>query len=298
MNRTSLFGFAPLLASALWGGMYVVSKWGFDAIPPLTLAFLRIVLGAAALGVVVAATTPRRAFDREEWRRFGGLAVWLTAALTTQFVGTDLTNASQGSVLTVLTPVFILALGVAVLGERLSRRSLVGSTLAVFGTLGVLAGRGLDGIATNIDPVGVALLVLSSFFFAGFTVYGKPVIRRYSALEAVTYATILSVPLFGLFVPFELATRDVSLLAVDLTPAVVGAVLYLGVASTAAAWYFWYKGMEYTDASHVAVFFFAQPVVGTLLGVAFLGEQVDVGFVVGGVVLAVGVYLVSTDSPA
>ncbi|WP_416838192.1 DMT family transporter [Haloferax sp. DFSO52] len=296
MNRTTLFGFAPLLAAALWGGMYVVSKWGFDAIPPLTLAFLRIVLGAAALGIVVAATTPRRQFAREEWRRFGGLAVWLTAALTTQFVGTDLTNASQGSVLTVLTPVFILALGVTVLDERLSRRALVGSALAVFGTLGVLAGRGLDTIATNIDPLGVALLVLSSFFFAGFTVYGKPVIRRYSALEAVTYATILSVPLFGLFVPFEMATHDISLLAVDLTPSVVGAVLYLGLASTAAAWYFWYKGMEYTNASHVAVFFFAQPVVGTLLGVAFLGEQVDVGFVVGGVVLALGVYLVSTDS--
>ncbi len=24
---------APLTASALWGGMYVVSKWGFAAIP-------------------------------------------------------------------------------------------------------------------------------------------------------------------------------------------------------------------------------------------------------------------------
>ncbi|KAB1187127.1 MULTISPECIES: DMT family transporter [Haloferax] len=296
MNRTTLFGFAPLLASALWGGMYVVSKWGFDAIPPLTLAFLRIVLGAAALGVVVATTTPRRTFAREEWRRFGGLAVWLTAALTTQFVGTDLTNASQGSVLTVLTPVFILGLGVVALDEQLSRRALVGSSLAVFGTFGVLAERSLDTIATNIDPVGIAMLVLSSFFFAGFTVYGKPVIRRYSALEAVTYATILSVPLFGLFVPFELAARDVSLLAVDVTTSVVAAVLYLGLASTATAWYFWYKGMEYTDATHVAVFFFAQPVVGTLLGVAFLGEQVDAGFVVGGVVLAVGVYLVSTDS--
>ena len=298
MNRTALYGLAPLLASALWGGMYVVSKWGFDVIPPLTLVFLRVVLGAAALGVVVAATTPRRRFGREEWRRFGGLAVWLTAALTTQFVGTDLTNASQGSVLTVLTPVFILALGVVALDERLSRRALAGTALAVVGTFGVLGGRSLARFATNIDPVGVALLVCSSFFFAGFTVYGKPVIRRYSALEAVTYATILSVPLFGLFVPFELAARNVSLSAIDLSPPVVGAVLYLGVASTAAAWYFWYKGMEYVDASHVAVFFFAQPVVGTLLGVAVLGERVDAGFVAGGVVLAVGVYLVSTDSTA
>jgi drug/metabolite transporter (DMT)-like permease len=53
-----LAGLAPLAAAAIWGGMYVVSKWGFSAVPPLALVFLRVVLGAAVLLAVVRATKP------------------------------------------------------------------------------------------------------------------------------------------------------------------------------------------------------------------------------------------------
>ncbi|RYD05995.1 hypothetical protein N752_06455 [Desulforamulus aquiferis] len=36
-------------------------------------------------------------------------------------------------------------------------------------------------------------------------------------------------------------------------------ILYLGVVSTAGAFYFWNKGFELMDASSAAVFFFVQP---------------------------------------
>ncbi|WP_254543698.1 DMT family transporter [Halomarina pelagica] len=296
MDRDRLLAAAPLLAAALWGGMYVVSKWGFSAVPPLTLAFLRVAIGAGALYSIVRLTRPTRSFTRREWRRLGGLAVWLTAALTTQFVGTDLTTASQGALLTVSTPVFVIGLGVTALDERLTRRRAVGTALAAVGTLVVLAGRYDFGTLAGGTLLGAGLLLFSAFCFAAFTAFGKPLVRRYSALETVTYATVLSVPLFGALVPVELALRPGALESIPTTPPVVGAVLYLGLLSTAAAWYCWYKGMEYADASAVAAFFFAQPLVGVLLGVAFLGETVGPGFVGGGGLLLLGVYLVNGDA--
>ena len=295
MDRNRLLATAPLLAAVFWGGMYVVSKWGFTAIPPLTLVFFRVALGAVVLYAIVRATMPSRSFSRAEWYRFSVLAVWLTATLSTQFLGTDLTNASQGSLLTVLTPAFILLLGVTWLDERLTRRKTVGIALATGGTLVVLAGQHDFRRLTDGDLVGVALLLFSAFGWAVFTVYGKPLVRRYTAMEAVTYATVLSVPLFAALVPIELATRGLTLAELPLTPSVVGAVVYLGVFSTAAAWYCWYKGMEYADASTVGVYFFAQPVVGIGLGVALLDETVGSGFLLGSGVLAVGVYLVNVD---
>ena len=42
-------GMDPLLASCLWGGMYVVSRAGFGLIPPVTLGALRVIIGGAAL---------------------------------------------------------------------------------------------------------------------------------------------------------------------------------------------------------------------------------------------------------
>jgi drug/metabolite transporter (DMT)-like permease len=295
MGRNRLLATAPLLAAVFWGGMYVVSKWGFTSIPPLSLVFFRVTLGAVVLYAIVRATMPTRSFSRQEWYRFGVLAVWLTATLSTQFLGTDLTNASQGSLLTVLTPAFILLLGVTWLGEEMTRRKGIGIALATAGTLVVLAGQhDLQRVADG-DLVGVALLLFSAFGWAVFTVYGKPLVRRYTAIEAVTYSTVLSVPLFAILVPVELAARGLDITELPLTPSIVGAVVYLGVFSTAAAWYCWYKGMEYADASTVAVYFFAQPVVGIALGVALLDETVGPGFLLGSAVLAVGVYLVTVD---
>lgn len=101
--------------------------------------------------------------------------------------------------------------------------------------------------------------------------------------------------MFGLLALAEYLWLESWLASVPVTLPVVAAVLYLGVVSTALAWYLWYKGMEYVDAGTVAVFFFAQPVVGVALGGLLLDEQLGPAFVAGGVVMAAGVYLVATD---
>ena len=292
--RSKTFAIAPLLAASLWGGMYVVSKWGFDAIPPLTLAFLRVVLGAATLLVVVRLVYPRRTFSRAEWGRFAVLGLWVAVTMATQFVGTDLTTASEGALITVLTPVFTLALGVVVLDELVTRRKMLGTALALIGTVAVLAGQYDLAMIGAGATAGVVVLILASAGWAAYTVWGKPMIRRYSALETATYSTVLAVPMLAVLVPIEFVAGDASLAATSLTLPVVGAVVYLGVFSTAVAWYCWYKGLEYVDAGTVAVYFFAQPVVGAVLGAVFLGESLGYGFVVGGALMALGIYLVST----
>jgi drug/metabolite transporter (DMT)-like permease len=274
--------------------MYVVSKWGFDAVPPVTLAFLRVVVGGVALYAVVRAWMPERSIPSGDRRKFVALGFWVAVTLVTQFVGTDLTTASEGALLTVLTPVFTLALGVAVLGETLTARKVGGMALAAAGTLAVLAGQyDLAAISAG-SAAGVVLLLAASFAWAAYTVYGLPVVRRYSALETATYSTLAAAPMLAVLVPVEFATRGVSLGDIPVTAGVVGAVLYLGVLSTAAAWYLWYRGVAFVDAGTVAVFFFAQPAVGAVLGVAFLGESLGPWFVVGAAVMALGIYVVST----
>ncbi|MDY6764338.1 MAG: EamA family transporter [Halobacteria archaeon] len=298
MLRRNAFAAGPLAASSLWGGMYVVSKWGFSVIPPVTLAFLRVFLGALALLVVVRLYTPERSFSRRDKKGFVFLGAWVTLTLVTQFIGTDLTNASQGSLLTVLTPVFTLLLGVAVLDEGLTIRKTAGMVLAAVGTLIVISGQyDLARIATP-NLLGVSTLLVASFAWAGYTVWGKPLVRKYSALETATYSTVAATPMLGVLVPVELAFTG---LPSSPSLPMVGAVLYLGLLSTAAAWYLWYKGLEYVDTGTVAVFFFAQPLVGTVLGALLLNEDLGPMFLIGGAVMAIGVYVVSvareTDAP-
>ncbi|MFW5911396.1 MAG: DMT family transporter [Halolamina sp.] len=288
------FAVGPLFASVLWGGMYVVSKWGFASIPPVTLSFLRLFTGAVALLAIVRLVAPSRSFGRRDWLQFAGLGAMVGLTIVTQFVGTDLTSASQGSLLTVSTPFFTLLFGIAFFDEAAGRRKLLGMALAGLGTLFVIAGQyDLSAVPTS-NLTGVLYLFLASAGWAAYTVWGKPLVRRYSSLETATYSTVMAVPMVALLVPVELVTTDASLSGIVVTPLVIAAVLYLGVASTAVAWYAWYKGLEYVDASTVAVFFFAQPVVGALLGAVLLDEQVGRGMALGGAVMCAGIYLVST----
>ncbi|RKD97494.1 DMT family transporter [Halopiger aswanensis] len=293
---TYLFALAPLAAAVLWGGLYVVSMWGFESIPPVTLAFLRIVVGAAVLLLVVRVQYPRRQFARRDLLGFIALGAVITASMTTQFLGTALTTASQGSLITVLTPIFTILLGVTLLGERLTGRLVIGIVVALAGTVLVLTGQyDLSTLAGGATPtIGIGLLLIASATWALYTVRGKPLIDRYSALETATYSCAAAVPMTAPLVPLEVALTDASLRAIDPTPELVGAVLYLGLLGTAAAWYCWYKGMEYVDASVISAFFFAQPVVGGVLGATLLGESLGPRFVLGGLVMAAGVYVVST----
>lgn len=293
--RTKAIFLGPLFAAILWGGMYVVSKWGFHAIPPLTLAFLRVVLGAVVLLMLVHVRYPRRSFTRRDWYAFTFLGVWVAITMGTQFVGTDLTTASEGSLITILTPIFTLVLGVIVLDELLTRRRSVGMALALAGTVFVLTGQyELTAIGAG-SVAGIALLVVASAGWAIYTVWGKPLIRRYSALETATYSTVLAVPMLGVFVPVELYLSETALGSLSLTGPLVAAILYLGVLSTALAWYCWYKGLEVVDAGTVAVYFFAQPIIGVALGAAILGESVGREFVIGGILMVIGIYLVSSE---
>lgn len=295
MNARQGWVIAPLLAATLWGGMYVVSKWGFESIPPVTLAFLRVALGASVLVIVVRATYPRRAFSRRDLFGFVTLGLWVAISMATQFVGTDLTTASEGALITVLTPVFTFVFGILLLSEAATARNTLGMLLALGGTVVVVAGQH-DLTALGAGSVlGVGLLVVASVTWAGYTVWGAPLIREYSALETAMYSTVVAVPLLAIGVPIEWYVLGVTPSSIPVTVPIIAAVGYLGVLSTALAWYCWYKGLEFVGAGTVAVFFFAQPIVGAAFGAMFLGEEIGLGFVVGGMLMAIGVYFVSTD---
>src|SRR5215813_4311652 len=88
-------GLDPLLASCLWGGMYVVSRASFGAIPPITLGALRVVIGGLTLALVLrlAALRGTAGAAKKPWQRADHLralacGVFVAGTIITQFLGT------------------------------------------------------------------------------------------------------------------------------------------------------------------------------------------------------------------
>src|SRR6185436_4354676 len=104
--------------------MYVVSKVVLDVIPPFTLLTIRLLLGALVLGVILLLRR-KKDFTREQFRSsflFGFVGYGISLGF--QFVGTKLSTASNGALVTSATPAFVLLFAPYLLGEKPSLRQI------------------------------------------------------------------------------------------------------------------------------------------------------------------------------
>src|SRR5690606_29011351 len=132
-----------LTAASIWGGMYVVSKVVLEVIPPFSLLTLRLLMGAAALWVVIyfrnKKSNSKLKFSKQFfWTSLGVGFVGYGISLAFQFVGTKLSTASNGALITSTTPAFVLLFAPFILGEKTTPRRVIALVVATLGVLAVI----------------------------------------------------------------------------------------------------------------------------------------------------------------
>jgi len=285
MSKNLLGAICLSLAASIWGGMYVVSKYVLVYIPPFTLLWLRyaIALVVLAAGMVLTRTPAARRGDLAllAWIGFIGYFVSIGA----QFVGTRLSSAHLGAIITSSSPAFIVIFAAWLLKEKLTAARVGAVILA---TAGVLLVSGFGG-AGNGSVVGNLCLLLAAVTWALLSVYARVAGERCSSLTATTYAVF-----FALLFTTPAAVWEMHAVGIGRFPAlpVWSGVFYLGVVSTALAFFLWNKGMYLMDAAVGSLFFFFQPLVGSFLGWLLLKESLRWNFFAGGVLILLAVGLV------
>jgi drug/metabolite transporter (DMT)-like permease len=269
-------------AAALWGAMYVVSAGTFSRIPPLTLGLLRLLVGVAVLAV---AFRFRLGFRRATIGRTVAAGAIVALTLVLQFVGTELTGGAEGALLTTTTPAFVLLFGATLERERVSSTAWAGIGLALAGVAVVAFRNNGPAAATPSSLLGDALLVGSAATWALFSSVGRPLVHEVGAFRAILQSSAIAILLLAPFVPLELAGRPLP--SLDLPG--LAAVAYLGIGATAVAWSLWYRGYAVAPPAVSAGAFFAQPVVGGMLGALLLHESIDAPFVLGALLIALGI---------
>jgi drug/metabolite transporter (DMT)-like permease len=287
-----LLGAAALFtAASIWGGMYVISKYVLDYIPPFTLLVMRLVLAGLVLGGFMLWRKEHRV-DRRHWPLIASLGlVGFTASLGLQFWGTKLSSAHNGGLITAASPAFIVLFAALILKESATPRKLAALGLATLGVLAVV-GPEADGAAGPNVALGNWSLFGAGVTWALYTVLGKLATTSYTSLTVATYATLtgllFSAPVAWL-TEWRLAPLDWSAV-----PAVAWwGVLYVGLISTAVAFYLWVLGFALMDAGTASLFFFAQPVVAAALGALLLGETTHWYFFLGAALIFAGLVVAS-----
>ena len=284
MNRSSIFGiFAGLAAASIWGGMYVVSKVVLEVIPPFSLLTIRLVLGALTLGLVIALRPKPEFTQRQFWNSFLAGIVGYGVSLSFQFVGTKLSTASNGALVTSATPAFVLIFAPFLLGEKNTPRRILALVISTIGVVAVIDPRNAE-----LSPSlfwGNMCFLAAGLTWALYSVLVRKVSKNSDLLISSTIMLIGGLPISIPAGAWELSAQGIG----TLTPGTIGGILYLGIISTAIAMFLWNYAFAKLPAAVASLTFFAQPVVGTLLGWLILGEIISPLFLIGGALVGIGI---------
>jgi drug/metabolite transporter (DMT)-like permease len=116
-----------------------------------------------------------------------------------------------------------------------------------------------------------------------YSVLGRYVMRSRSAISATALSTFLALPLLLLAAGWEIYH-----LGVNLSPQLLLAILYIGVAPTVIGFLTWNEGVRRLGSSGAMVFYNTLPLYGALLGVMLLGESIGWSHLLGGALIIGG----------
>ncbi len=246
-----------LIAPVAWGSTYLVTQTFLPPDRPLFAGLVR----ALPVGLLLLA-----------WRRElpSGIWWWRAALLGVLNIGAFFAliflaafhlPGGLAATMTAVSPIVVMLLAWWWADEHPRPRALAGGLV------------GLAGVALLVRQAGLAadaVGVLAALGAVATSAVGFTLVRRWTPPTDLLTFTSWQLVAGGLVL------LPVALLVEGAPPAVDGPALlgflYLGLVGTALAYVAWFAGVRRLGAGPTALIGLVNPVVGTLLGVAFAGE--------------------------
>lgn len=269
--RMGALEWAMLLGlAAVWGSSFFFSKVALRELPPLTIVWVRSVLGALFLWLIVRLGGQSMRLPLKVWRDFAVLGV-LNSTLPFTLISYGQTQIASGlaSILNATSPLFtVLVAHFATRDERMSVPKLVGIAFGIAGVVVMIGVDALRGLGLNV--LAQLAVLIASFSYACGSVYG----RRMSALPAMVAACGPIVCGAFILAPFALIIDRPWELAMPGT-ATWGAMAGLVVLCTAVSYFFYFRILAVAGATNLMLVTFLIPVSALLLGVLVLDEVIE-----------------------
>ncbi|HEV7371691.1 DMT family transporter [Arenibaculum sp.] len=290
-NSLDFVAIAAMVVICLtWGGQQVAIKLANEGVPPIFQAALR---SCGALILVGAWSVLRgdRIFARDGTLIYGiVIGTLFSAEFILLYVGLTYTSASRSVVFQYASPFFVaIAAHVLIPGERIRPTSAVGLACAFMG-LGIVFSEAFR-LPDSDELVGDVMVLGSAALWAAVTIIIKvSPLARISAGRTLFYQLSLSsVILFA--VSYWVEDRE----SMNFHALVVGALLYQVVVVAFLSYLAWFWMVTVYPAGRLSAFSFLTPLFGMLLASVILGEEITAALGFGGLLVAVGVYLVNRE---
>ncbi len=264
----------------LWGTTGTAQALAPTGASSASIGAVRLLIGAIALVLLALVQRSIKPGVRWLWGWLivGGVAV--AAYQLTFFYGIALTGVAVGTVVGIgSAPVFGGIAGIVFNGERLTRRWMLASVLAILGAT-ILTFAGPADVSA-VNAIGVLLALGAGASYATYASASKKLIinQNPSAVMAAMFSigAVLLLPVFF--------SSDVTWLATGRGMAVA---LHLGIMTVGLSYFLFANGMLTLSVSAATTLSLAEPLTATLLGILLLREQITVQAAVGIALLSAG----------
>ena len=289
-----LIHFKLLLTAIFWGGTFIAGRLLSDHVAPFSAAFLRFVIASIPL-LFMTYRMEGRFPPMQKEKVFYLLLLGLTGVFSYNvffFKGLRLIHAGRASLIIANNPIFITIASFFLFKEKLNAVKIVGILVSVTGAMVAISRGNLQGMLTESFGYGELFIFLAVLSWVAYSLIGKRVMQDFSAIEAVTYASVT-----GAIMLFPAALAEgMSTDIFDYSLVNWFSLFYLGFFGTVLGFVWYYEGIQKLGPSKASLFINFVPIAAIILAFLFLGEPITISLLAGAAMVSLGVYLTNTGS--
>lgn len=290
MNKKLWLTYGMLtLATATWGSAFIAGKFAVQSFQPATVAFLRF-FGAAILlfPLMWIMEKNRKKLTLKDIGLFTVLGLTGIALYNICFfLASKHAPVIKSSLFIASNPVLIVLLSGLFLKETITKNNIIGMIIALTGVTFIITNGHLFTLfQLGFEPIDLVLLgaVIS---WALYSVVGKVVLKKYSAVESTTYAVA-----FGTLFLLPLAVVETSWQDIQQASGTTWvAIAHMSIFVTVVSFVMYYYGIKEVGAAKASIFINVMPVSAVLMATIYLGETFTWAHGVGAVFVLSGVYI-------
>ena len=281
---------ALITACFFWSASFIATKKALDTVPPLTLVTLRLTISSLCF-LLWFLFMKRKIPFRFAWLgRLFLLSLFGTGLhYGIETIGQQYTTASNASLYLVTGPISITLIAALFLGERITLKKAFGIGCAMAGVLIVMGIETLKAFELKGHLLGDLLVLASVLMWGIFTVMGKDMIRKMSAVEMTAIVTFMGTLCMIPVGWFESHQRSFSLASIPFEA--WAAVAFLGITCSFLGTLLYFFALERTESQKVGVYLYTIPPMTYIIAGLYLKETIGINLLLGSLVVLAGVYI-------
>jgi len=291
MNSARVRAYLMLLVvAAIWGIATPVIKYTLEGFSPLIFLTYRFGISTFIAFIIFAINGVHLPKDRKTLLilfLYGFLNSVVSLGLL--FFGMENTTVLESSLITLASPLIISTAGVYFLHEHVTRREKIGMGIAIIGTVLTIIeplinnGHSFLKLSGNLLILGYVLVTVVT------TILAKNLLRKDTNAMAMTnFSFIIG---FISFLPFVLLSNFSLAKILEVHYTYHLGVFFMAILSGTLAFYLANKAQKTIEVGEQSLFAYLYPVFSLPLAVLWLGEKITPVYVLGGIIIAIGVVI-------